>query len=612
MHTNTPYTKDRVLRRMESLAVKQLKLKNINEIDPVIHLFVQALAEEIYKSAREINSTETRIIEKVSDILVPDTSNFVCPSHGILHAAPFENDYRITQETTFIYDNPQNKDASQLVFHPVCNTIVRDGAIRYQISNGVLYEFDNDNSKEPISQSKELKSLHENTCWIGIELSASIENLNGLSFYFDFPSADRKEKHLNRLPYTLWSLNGIRLNVEQELYTLSQTFENIYMELFCNTELDYSYRINNHILSYYKKHFLTITENLPFDEQRQTFPEQLRPYYPQYIIDELSRKLVWLEIKFPLAFDTSTLEQMSININTFPVVNKRLHEITAYVNALSQVIPLTMDNHETFLSVYKVIDSGGYEYYELPFTHTPNQKYRTYSLRKGGIERYDTRDAKKSLVEFADRMEGLITFYSNKANDDDTSRQTQKEIHLLAQYFRQIVNNYTDKRSIGIYLLPDYSKGDDILFVKYWTHSNEQANNIPVDSPMKCFMNNGLIPSTIRLQTATTGGKALPVSINNNELYHVSLKSRSLIVTNNDITKFCLEEFRDMVKGVEIRLGYMQCYPPEKGFLRTIDVYVTVKEQVDKSFHHQLSFHIKKKLKENSPITSNYRIFVKN
>lgn len=594
---------------MQKLAVKLLNLKSTDRLDPVILLFLQSLAEEVYKSAGEINNIESRIIDKLSDVLVTDTTDSTSPAHAILHATPLENDCRLTLETEFICNHPK-KEHDKLTFHPVCNTKVREGSICYRINNGILYEIDTDFSCEVISRSREVESLYKNTCWIGLKISPVINDLNNLSFYIDFPSADNKEKCLNLLPYTLWTLNDNPINMEQGLYSVPQEFKNRYVKLFSMTDIEPSSRINTQIMSYYRHHFLTISDEIFTDGNSRSFPEQLKQYYPESVINEFSRELIWFEIKFPPFFDQAVLGQMQISINAFPVLNKQLHEITTYANELSGIIPLTTGNNETFISIHSVNDSQGREYNELPFTNTSEQEYRTYSLRKGGVERYDTRDAKKSLAGLANRLESQIAFYKSRTDGDDTSRETQKQIQILSAYLRQLVRNYIDKRSAGTYLLIDQLQDDEIIFTKYWTTCNEAVNNIPVNTFLECPHLTELIPSTIRLLTATTGGKVYPLSASNDKIYHRSLTSRTLLVTSNDIIEYCREQFKDIVKDAEVRSGYMKCELPEDGFLRTTDVYVELRGLIDKSFHPKIESHLRKGLKENSPATFNYRVFV--
>lgn len=608
MDTNAQYTKQRILRRMQKLAVKLLNFKSIDQLDPVILLFIQSLAEEVYKSAREINNIESRIIDKLSDVLVTDTTDSTSAAHAILHATPLENDCLLTLETEFVCNHPK-KELDKLTFHPACNTLVREGRVCYQINNGILFEIDTDFSREAVSRSREVESMYSNTCWIGLEISPAINNLENLSFYIDFPSTDNKEKYLNLLPYTLWILNDNPVNMEQGIYSVPQEFKNRYVKLFSMTNIEPSSRMNARITSYYRHHFLTISGGIFADSNKQPFPEQLKQYYPESVTDEFKRELIWFEIKFPPFFDKAVLEQMRISINAFPVLNKQLHEITTYVNELSAIVPLTTDDNETFISIHSISDSQGREYYDLPFSSTEEQEYRTYSLRKGGIERYDARDAKKSLADLANRMESRIAFYTNRTDGDDTSRGTQKQIQLLSAYLRRLVRDYTDKRSAGTYLLLDQLQDDEIIFAKYWATHNEAANNIPINTFLECPLLTELIPSTVRLLTATTGGNSYPLSASNNKIYHSSLASRILLVTSNDIVEYCLQQFKDIVKNATVRSDYMKCEPPEDGFLRTTDVYVELRELTDKSFYPKIESHIWKGLKENSPATFRYRVF---
>ncbi len=608
MEVNRKYTKQNIQKRMQKLAVRLLGLKHANELDPIILLIIQSLGEEAYMSARELFNIESRIIEKLSDTLVIDTTNSTFPAHGILHAAPLDSKLTITPEMEFIYENKQ-EGKDKLKFHPLCTTVIREARVRYQIANGVLYEIDTDFSREAFFHSRELESRHPSTCWLGLETSVFFNNLKDVSFYFDFQSVNGKEKYLKLLPYTIWKLNDKPINIEQGIYHIPQTFENQYAELFSSTNP--FYRIKNSIMRFYEHHFLTPSNDAPVIGDRRSFPETLRKYYPETITNEFSPELLWLEIDFPPSFDKTVLEQMSISLNAFPAANMYLRKIATTCDMLSPLIPLTTDNGESFISVGNVMDSSGKKYYDLSFGDFSDKEYKTYNLHKGGAERYDKRDAKNSLTDLANRIEEQIDFYSNQNSTKELSKEIRRQIYSFTTYLQQLVKSYTDKRTSGIYLIIDELPDDEVFFVEYYVTDNDSANDIPIYTIIEHASESGLEALSIRFLTTTTGGKALPSSLLGSEAYHDSLNTRTLLVTDDDIIQYCTSEFKEVVSEAYIDSGYLQCAPPDEGFLLTTDVYVTLRETTRETSHPKIITSIRKKLIENSPVSFNYRVFIK-
>ncbi|PXV63764.1 hypothetical protein CLV62_11213 [Dysgonomonas alginatilytica] len=609
---NTQYTKRNILKRMQKFAVILLGVKSVKELDPMVLLFIQSLAEEVYKLAGQINSIESRLLEKLSGILIPDMYISPRPAHAILHASPLERSCLLTQESGFFIDKYQHKDGvlNKQSFYPVCNTLLKKGGIRYIIINGLLHSTDTDSSKTLICHPDRSENTDANTCWIGLELDSSIPNLKNLSFYFDFPYIENKKEYLGLLPYLRWSLNGTPLKIEQGLYTIPSEYNNKDIALFSNSALDLSHTVNESILSFYHRQFITVADDTDINSCRQAFPENLKVFYPQSITSDISKPLVWLEIKFPSAFSTAVIEQMTININAFPVANKRLCTLNTGVNEFSQVVPLRTDNNESFLFVQSLTDTKGREYYELPFKNTPQKEYRSYSLRRGGIERYDSRDAKEFLINLTNRMQSRATFLTDKSDNDEDSKEIQQQIQLLVNYLKKETQEYKDSREPGTYIITDCIDNDEVLFVKYWATNCEKVNGIRNGTVLESNSGLEFDSSSIRLLTTTAGGKSAPRSAAKTSMLRQTLLSRTVLVTNNDIKKYCLSEFRDTVSKVRISKGYMEYPGQEYSFLRTIDVYLTPHKRLNKLFHQQDTEFIRQKLVKHSPATYYYRILI--
>ena len=109
----------------------------------------------------------------------------------------------------------------------------------------------------------------------------------------------------------------------------------------------------------------------------------------------MQEKLVWVKIVFPAHFTPEILEELHAGINIVPVENKLLHEQTTSLEDTFRVIPLRTGNYESLLSVHSVKDSDGKSYHELQYpVPGSTESYGTYSIRKGGCERFDSRSAR--------------------------------------------------------------------------------------------------------------------------------------------------------------------------------------------------------------------------
>src|SRR4030095_6120238 len=87
--------------RMLKHALNNWNLKNTDDMDPAVKLIMEALALEIHNLGNEIEDTQSRILEKIANLLSPDFLTAPNPAHGIVRVAPVEPEEVLTTATTF-------------------------------------------------------------------------------------------------------------------------------------------------------------------------------------------------------------------------------------------------------------------------------------------------------------------------------------------------------------------------------------------------------------------------------------------------------------------------------------------------------------------------------
>jgi len=602
--------KESIINRMLKFAASHMGIRQIELLDPVIVLFIEALAEDIYKLSGEIDNIEGRMLDKLSNMLTPDITVAAAPAHAILHASSSEKENVIKKETAFYYrqgGSGRRAHDKKIYFHPVCNARIYNGDIQYFVHKGLFYSIEADQSKTLLARSRESGHPNSNSCWIGLRLDDSITSLKDMSFYFDFPVLSDKTEYLNLLPYTLWYLNGQKLDVEQGIYTLPAVFDNKDIKLF--SDYDISGAMDESIRKKYDNHFLTIKGSVGTESAGKNFPDGLKDYYTRDFVSKFKQNLIWIEIKFPLSFKSEIIDTMQICINAFPVANKILRSRNADLDRVSQIVPLTTANNEFFLFTHSVSDSQGRHYYEIPYNDTRTSKYRTYSLRKGGCERYNSCDARDYMVSLTDLLNNYTTFSVNPSSDDylgDISKQS----YMLVNQLKRTIDEMKEQREVPLYLIVDELEGSEILFVKYWLTNSELANNINAGSFLDVSYETFINQESVVLMSSTIGGKRPPVSKERDDLYKDILTTREVIASKEDIISYCYSEFRDTIREVEVRNGIMTAENTQDGLVRTIDIYLTPHKELDNFFKNESSGeYFRQKLIRNSPQTFNYRVF---
>ena len=104
MLTANNTTKEAIKTRMLRIALNYWSIKNADEIDPLVKLVMDALAAELHDLVNEINNAESRIIEKMAELMVPDLLTSPSPAHAIMHAVPAEQKETLSQHDQFFVE----------------------------------------------------------------------------------------------------------------------------------------------------------------------------------------------------------------------------------------------------------------------------------------------------------------------------------------------------------------------------------------------------------------------------------------------------------------------------------------------------------------------------
>lgn len=598
---------------MLRFAAGTLGVKRIELLDPVVTLFIESLAEEIYKLSTEIDNIESRMLDTLSGMLCSDISLSAHPAHCVLYAAPNESEFTLSKETPFILTNPRDlpEGQNELTFYPVCSTRIRKGAIRYIIHKGLCYKIDPFQTKTLMSRSRDSEFVDRESFWIALELDDSIKSLKDLSFYFDFSEITNKKEYLNMLPFMDWHLSGKKVSIKQGLHTIENNPEDEIAGLFNRFET--AENIDQSIFNSYNKHFLSVTDDFDISAEKSAFPKELASYFQEHFTDNFTQPLVWLEIQYPPKFRAAIIEAMTVSINVFPIANKVLQTRTAKMNEFLPVVPLDTGNHEALLSIHSVTDLRGELYYDLPFEDAITKECRTYSLRKGGYERYSKRDLREYLLNLVHSLENHSSIKAgNSVGSNENMENALMQVELLIKQIKKVVLKTTERLEMQNYLLIDNLDENDIFFIKYWTTYCTQANGIKPHTALDCMSAEMSVDAlSIYTLSPTMGGKYAPISSEQQNLRLKSLTENPVLVTNEDIIRYCKDNFSNLIGEVSIRKGIEEC-PQNKEFIRTTDVILTLRNNSEYNLDKNDTDNFKQLLQNKSPETYNYRVYINN
>lgn len=601
-----PTNKDSIRARMKSLAASILGVNRVAALDPIVVLFLESVAEEIYKIYSEVEDIESRILHKLMQYLIPTVDVCAQPAHTMLHTIPMEAKMRIDPNTHFSYYNAQYKENQS--FYPLVASNVYKGNIDYFIYDGLLYKVNKNLYKTLVHRCDRKKEFPSNTFWMGLQLDESIQDIAGMTFYFDLYATANKEAYLHFLSFSKWSIEGHNVNIKNGYIEEEEHQDNTTLDLLASYDIDT--QLKDKILhNTYNKHILSIVGDCAIDASRTPIPSVLKDAFSSNVIDKIQQPLVWVKVVCPDGIGPDIIQSLQFTINAFPILNKEKKSIITNISKSTPVIPLRTHSDTSILGIDKVYDAQGRAYYDVPIPDTAEQKYGIYSLRRGGLEKYNNRDAEEYLASVIDQLNNNIyLFFKQQDITNNQVRELQNKTKDLILHLIKTQSKLTQWNEVEYYVLLDMQKEGEVFFVDYWITNSLYANKIPAGS---VFINESdtLLNIDATYSLVVTQGGAYPPR--GNEMQHkfkAAMSNHRLLVTEEDIKQFCKTSFANYISDVNIRKGFEE--DPKMGFLDTIDVHLVASKSLQNFVGDLEKAYFLDTLQANSPATFRYRVFV--
>jgi len=498
-----------------------------------------------------------------------------------------------------------------LDFSPVIDHIrlVR-GEILHLLCERNLYNIGMQGEKELLTRASAFYQNLNNTVWIGFDLDKAITSLKGIHFYFDFPLTYHKYDLFSLLNQTVWSIDNIQLKMEPGIAQLPAdrkpqgSIFDLYNVLQMNDE---------EVMNFYLKQFVHINSNVQTSSLRKsTFPEELIPYFPARVKD--FEPQYWLKIVFPTHFKKEDLDDLIIHLNAFPVSNKRLLSCSLFDNKnLTNTLPLPVVPGEFFMAVDDVEDSYGDKYAFLPYNITQKPVGGTYTIKRGGMERFSKRNIKEMVDQFVDLLRSeYATFAAMKM--DNISNSMEELETIIRQIKEKTETNLFMISETPTYLLfdPVEERPNNTIGASYWTTNCDLANGLAFGIPFSPVKSLPLEKDSCYLLKAASGGKAVPRKEEMLMAYKYALTTRDQLFSARDIENYCYMKFAEKVERVKVSRGIACSIREKEGLIRTVDVNIEPAAEFTTLFDPITLGELRIELEKRSPDTYHYRILIDN
>ncbi len=571
-------SKDEIRNRVLKNARDYWGISNTADLDPMVKLLVEALSTELFNISSEVSYLQQRMIDKISGILAADTLTAAIPAHAILHAKPVEATEIIDEKTQFFYgkrllekDENNREITLDLFFSPLKPTRIFRASVSYMATGSNLFQLDEQQGRSLLAQCKPGLQLEKNSLYIGLSLPPEVENLDGLSFYFDWPNYKVEKQTYDLLSLAKWFVNGRILQVMQDRFY--ETPKHPARSPF--DEHNSISLITRDVFAFYRNRFFTIVDkDAPLLPLLEFYPAAFNALFPAGSLEALRQPVLWIKVVAPPTINQTILNEVSVAINAFPVVNKKLHDLKHRLKMMSDIIPLKLSDHDQFLRVEALKDNAGNHYTEIPQGYDEERSSGLFSVRYGGAERFDKRNAREILDYLFELLRDEKAAFAAYGSDflHTALKELEQQISMISQ---KTIGQLSSIRELLNYIVFKPLNNADIMFLEFWTTNAELANNVRAGTRLQPFENTKIAADSLFLLSTTQGGRSRLNAANRVRAYKYGLTTANRVVTHTDIINFCWWELGDNITAVKISKGLMNTGHPKEGFIRTVDIHLT-------------------------------------
>ena len=589
-----------------------------SSFDPIVGMIIGSLAGELEKVSGEIAATESRVVERVVELLTPEPVTGPFSAHALIRALPTQPQFSIGPLHQFYTYKKRSKPGNHskaeeisVFFSPTASHRLFKGKVGFLAAGSKLFEIQEEQYKEVYATSRPSHNLPQSSLWLGLELDDGIKSIEGLSLCFDLKSGLHEDAFYHSLSRGKWTINGLPVQAVAGFNTGTEAARTE-MDALINQEMNVCAKICSHVNNFYQRKFISLT-NGGYEPgqfiQDKRIPPVFEEVFPREELQNLDRNLYWIRVELPEAFQAKILEEVSCSLNCFPVINRRLHEFTQTSRDFLNIIPLQTD--DTFLDIKSVSNIEGKQYAQKALSGVKGMEKGAYLLRHGGVGRFDTRNAMEILNYLLELLRDESAAFSVLGTDMISSNL--RELNQMITRLDQRLKDSNVVKEDTSYLALRANPEDETVFVEFWSTQGVFANGIKAGRELNIYEGSDIKQESVALITPTIGGRERLDTRERINTYRKALLSHGRVVTPEDIKALCYEHFGDELEKVEIKKGLMKGPEVNQGFLRTIDIHINLDKRKASYKTDELKFlkdDLLVKLKEQSSNVMPYRCFI--
>ncbi len=553
--------------------------------DPLAMLLIEACAAEMEKIGNEINSSHTRLLDYLAEIVLPESLFGSTPATGIVQAMPIDAKTEIGLNDAFYLTQKiqrpvtGNFETIDLHLSPIGKFTLLKTEIAYLVSGNKLFRIKDNNSKELLFSPERL--VNSNEIWLLLHSDKTLDSLKGLSLYFDLKSHSGANSFYNALGYSKCWLNEMPVDIATG-YGPEKDFGIDQREILLSGD-SRTNKINRKAGYIYQNRFLQICGSAKITKTE--IPLQLREKFPAEISKQLeAENLDFIKIELPQYFSQEVFDIVTSAVNAFPAINKKCNSFNYRTDDWINIIPVPVDG--SFFDLASVKNEKGEQYKIRPAAGIDSVAAGEVVVRTSGVGKASSQEVREMINSITETIRDQSAYFGQVSNEFILSRL--REIGKLLAGLEDNIQAATDKKPEYNYLMLRPKKNGEMISVDYWITNGTDANYIKAGLTLAAVNNTLLNTKKSHTLTNFTGGKNTVSATEKKGMLKQQLISGGKIISAEDVKLCCLQLFGDKLKKVDVQKGVQVSSKKEEGFKRTIDVILTCSSSVSESMKSEI------------------------
>ncbi len=570
--------KNRMIKKAASLwgvAANEIEMS----FDPIVSLLIAACASEIEKISSEVDGSQTRITEKVIQLMTPDAMDGPTPAQAILYADPTDNVTQIKPEFLFNFKKKEivkktTVKHTDLYFSPVQDFNLVNAKVAFIAAGNTVIQLDEKKRRKIVAQQLTNSKLEPSTLYLGVSSKLKHFPFDDLSFYFELQEVEDKNLFYHHLKNAEWFVDDTKLDVKGGLYNSDKgqllDLKSIFEDVSSKTN-----NTSQRIINGYSHHYITTKSIEKGKEISESKFEEAEATFKEHKI-KVDGDLRWIKIVFPRIINNDILKNVHCSLNSFPVMNRELKSFTNQIKEYINILPIKTE--DLFFDMKSISNTEGKSYTSRSKDNSDEDK-GTFVMRSNNVGKLDKRKAREYIVHLIELLKDESASFSFL--DNDFLHANLKGLNQSISLLEKKATETSDEMTQTSYVILKPYKPNENLIVEYWTTNGVAANNIKSGSDLTLYKGIGVETRGSYLMTTSHGGKDDLSMQDRLNSYRRSLLSRDRIVTKEDVKALCHELYGDKIALVDIDKGYSKALDLNKGLVQCIEIVLTPNKQIN-------------------------------